>query len=179
MSNTVDPGDGPVVVPAPAANRFTPVAQERIMRLRAMAAEFADDDSTAPLTRAEIRMARDTSVVALEKAAVFAEAVPGGGAPVADAVVLRDAIAYELAFGSVRDQGKVLVRQIDLAILRVKARAVKAARGLYRMGQGYVTQEAGDPMRPHVTEMKRSLRRPRRKKSAASPEAPPKTEGPK
>src|SRR6185436_59503 len=137
------------------------------------------DESTAPLTRAEIRMARDTSAVALEKAAVFAEAVPGGGAPVADAVELREAIAYELAFGSVRDEARVLVRQIDQAILRRKATAVKAARGLYRMGQGYVAQDAGDPMRPHVTEMKRSLRRTRRKKTAASPQPPPKTDGPK
>jgi hypothetical protein len=179
MSNTVEPGNGPVVVPAPAANRFTPEANERIARLRVMAAEFSDEAASKALTVVEIRMARETPLVALEKAAVFAEAIPGGGAPLADAVELREAIAYELAFGSVRDEARVLARRIDQAILRRKAKAVKAARGLYRMGQGYVAQDGGDPMRPHVTEMKRSLHRPRRRKNASSPEPQLKTDGQK
>lgn len=173
MSNTIDPGTGPDS-PVPAANRFTPDAQQRIARLRA---EFSDDPAAKPLTDLEIRMARQTPLLALEKAAVFAEAVPGGGAPVADAVELRDAIAFELAYGGVRDEARALARRIDRAILRRKVKAVKAARGLYRMGQGFVAQDIGDPMRPHVTEMKRSLQRPRRRKSATSPEPQPKPDG--
>jgi hypothetical protein len=48
---------------------------------------------------------------------------------------------------------------------------VKAARGLYRVAKGYITVDAGDSVRPHVTEMRRSLTRPRRRKAPAGPDA--------
>ena len=47
------------------------------------------------------------------------------------------------------------------------------------MGQGFVALDAGEAMRPHVTEMKRSLRRQRRRKSASSPEPQLKPDGQK
>jgi len=163
----------------PAANRFTPDAQERIARLRAMAAEFPDASEPQPLTLAEIRLARQTSAAALEKAAIFGEAAPGMGAPVTNAPELRDAIAFELAYGGVRDEARALARRIDLAILRRKLKAAKSARGLYRIAKGYVTLDIGDSVRPHVDEMKRAISRPRRKKNSAPTEPkaePPKTE---
>ena len=72
MSNVLE-------TPAPAAplpNRFTTDAHERMTRLRTMAAEFPAESDATPLTRSELNVARRTSVSALEKAAVFAEAVP-------------------------------------------------------------------------------------------------------
>ena len=166
----------------PAANRFTPDAQERMARLRAMAAEFPDASEPQSLTLKDIQLARRTSAAALEKAALFAEAAPGMGAPVTNVSELRDAIAFEMAYGGVRDEARALARRIDLAILRRKLKAVKTARGLYKIGKGYVTLDIGDPVRPHVDEMKRSFARPHRKKVSAQTEAKkeePKTPEPK
>jgi hypothetical protein len=164
-------------VPGPKrepANKFTPDAQERMTRLRTMAAEFPDEaDPKAALTQAEIRLARATSVAALENAAVLIEAAPEvGGAVAADAEVLRDAIAFELAYGGVRDEARALARHVDLAILRRKLKAAKSARGLYRVARGFITVPAGDAVRPHVAEMKRSLRTRRRRKTAPATEPP-------
>ena len=123
----------------PVANRYTPDAQERVARLRAMAAEFPDDEEPRPLTVDEIRLARRTTITALEKAALFSEAAPGVSTPVADATLLRDAIAFELAYGGLRNEALALGRKVDHAILRRKLKAVLAARGLYRVAKGFVT----------------------------------------
>ncbi len=155
--------------PSPAiepANKFTPDAQKRMSHLRAIAAEFADEAAPRPLTTAEIRLARSTSAATLENAAVFIEAAPDVGAAVADAGELREAIAFELAYGGVRDEARALARRVDMAILRRKLKASKAARGLYRVAKGYVTVDAGDSVRPHVAEIKRSLVVRRRKTPA-------------
>lgn len=163
--STIPDTPGPQIGPA---NKFTPDAQERIARLRAVAAEFPDDAEPRPLTPAEIRLARTTSVATLENGAVLLEAAPTISG-VADVVELRDAIAFELAYGGVRDEARALARRIDLAILRRKLKASKAARGLYRMAKGFVTMDAGDAVRPHVAELKRSLRARRRRRTAAAP----------
>ncbi|HEY0156510.1 MAG TPA: hypothetical protein VGF28_04380 [Thermoanaerobaculia bacterium] len=154
----------------PVANRFTPDAQERIARLRTMTAEFPDDDEPKTLTVSEIRLARGTSLAALEKAALFAEAVPDVG-HIANVRELRDAIGFELAYGGVRDEARVLARRVDMAILRRKLKVAKMVRALFRMANGYVTLDAGDVARPHVAELKRTLVRPRRKKVTSEPEA--------
>ena len=163
------------LTPVPArdpANKYTPDAQERMTRLRTMASEFPDDTDPKALTPSEIRLARRTSAIALESAAVLMEAQPAVGAGgVADAVELRDAIAFEIAYGGVRDEARALARRIDLAIMRRKLKASKAARGLYRVAKGYITVDAGEPVRPHVAEMKQALggSRRRRKKPATAP----------
>ena len=162
---TIPDTPGPQIGPA---NKFTPDAQERIARLRAMAAEFPDEADPRPLTPAEIRLARTTSVATLENGAVLLEAAPTISG-VADAVELRDAIAFELAYGGVRDEARALARRIDQAILRRKLKAAKAARGLYRTAKGFVTMDAGDAVRPHVAELQRSLRTRRRRRTAAAP----------
>jgi len=168
---TIPDTPGPQSEPA---NRFTPDAQERMTRLRNMAATFPDDADPKPLTPAEIRLARGTSVAALEHAAVLIDSAPvvGGGGAIADAADLRDAIAFELAYSGVRDEARSLARSIDLAILRRKLKATRAARGMYRVAKGFVTVDAGDSVRPLVTGMKQALAGKRRKKTATAPEAP-------
>ena len=162
----------------PASNRFTPAAQERIAILRTMASEFSDKPETRPLTPAEVRIARGTTPAALEKAALLAEAAPDIGRAVAPIDDLRDASAFELAYGSVRDEALALARQVDMAILRRKLKAAKAARGLYRVARGYVTMDAGDSVRTHVAEVRRSLYR-RRRKPAPEPAPEPAPAAPK
>jgi hypothetical protein len=152
------------------ANRFTPDAQERMSHLRIIAAEFPDEADPKPLTPAEIRLARSTSAAMLENAAVFVEAAPTVGGGVADVVELRDAIAFELAYGGVRDEARALARRIDLAIMRRKLKAARAARGVYRVAKGFVTIDAGDAVRTHVADMKRALKTRRRRNAA--PESP-------
>ena len=127
------------------ANRFTPDAQERMSRLRTMASEFPDVTDPKPLTSAEIRLARSTSTATLENAALFVDAAPVIGNAVVDPTELRDAIAFELAYGGGRDEAQALARRVDHAILRRKLKASKSARGLYRVAKGYVTVDAGMP----------------------------------
>ena len=157
--------------PSEPANKFTPDAQERMAHLRTIAAEFPDEADPKPLTSAEVRLARSTSAATLENAAVFIEAAPTVGGGVADVAELRDAIAFELAYSGVREEARALARRIDMAILRRKLKASKAARGVYRVAKGYVTVDAGDAVRPHVAEMKRSLKGRRRRKNDTAPEA--------
>ncbi len=180
MSDDSKPSNGAEVKAAAAideepivvANRYTTDAQDRVARLRAWVADFPDDKDPRPLTRNEILVARITSPAALEKAALFAEAAPGLSNGVADVVEFREAIAFELAYGGVRDEALAVARRIDRAILRRKLKAVLNARGLYRLAKGYVTMDAGDAVRPHLAEMKRALvRPPRRTRTAAA--APP------
>jgi hypothetical protein len=173
MSTVIEPATGATVAQEPVANRFTPDAQERMARLRAMAAEFPDVSDPKELTSAEKRIARQTSAAALEKAAVFAEAGPAVGAPTTNTAEMRDAIAFELAYSGVRDEARDLTRRIDEAILRRKLKAVREARGLNRMAQSYATLDVGEPVRARVADMKRAFT-PRRKKLTAPP-APPTT----
>ena len=166
MSNIpLDPG--PEKEPA---NKYTPDAQERMTRLRTMASEFPDEADPKALTRFEIRLARVTSAAALEHAAVLMEAQPAvNSVGVANAVELRDAIAFEIAYGSVRDEARALARRIDLAIMRRKLKAARAARGLYRVAKGFATVDAGEAIRPHVSVMKQALGGSRRRKKPAPP----------
>jgi hypothetical protein len=155
----------------PVANGYTADAQERVNRLRAMAAKFPDDEEPRPLTDDEIRLARRTTITALEKAALFSEAAPGVSNSVASATQLRDAIAFELAYDGLRNEALATARKIDHAILRRKLKAVLAARGLYRVAKGFVTVDVGDAVRPHLYELKRSL--VRRRKPVPTPTEPP------
>jgi hypothetical protein len=138
-----------------------------------MAVEFPEVADPRPLTLDEIKITRATTTVAPEKAALFAEAAPGVSSTVANVSELRDAIAFELAYGGLRDEAQAMVRRIDHAILRRKLKAVRAARGLYRVAKGYVTVDAGDAVRTHVAEMKRALVRPPRRQRVPPPVNPP------
>jgi hypothetical protein len=172
MTTTViEPASGATGAQEPVANRFTPDAQERMARLRTMAAEFPDVSDPKGMTPAERRIARQTSAAALEKAAVFAEGGPAVGAPAANTAEMRDAIAFELAYAGVRDEARDLARRVDEAILRRKLKAVKEARGLNRMAQSYATLEVGEPVRSRVADMKRAFS-PRRRRNSAQPESP-------
>lgn len=155
----------------PAANRYTRDAQERIARLRAIAADFMEEKDPRPFTSSEIRLARSTSPVSLEKAAVFAEAVPGIGMAVPETAELRDAAAFEIAYGNVRDEARAIARAIDMEIVRRKLKAAKVTRTIYKIGKGYITLDSGDAMKPHVADIKRTLVR-RRKKVATAPADP-------
>ena len=171
----MEPDDGAAAADEePIANGYTADAQERMTRLRAMATEFPDDVNPRPLTVAEIRLARVTTLTALEKAALFVEAAPGVSGSVANAASLRDAIAFELAYDGLRNEALAMARRVDHAILRRKLKAVRATRGLYRVAKGYVTVDAGDGVRPHLSAMKRALIRPPRPK----PQVPPPVEPP-
>jgi len=165
---TIPDVPGPAVEPA---NRFTPDAQERMLRLREMAAAFPDEADPRPLTPAEMRLARSTPIEVLENGALLLEAAPVISG-VADVAELREAMAFELAYAGVRDEAAALARRIDLAILRRKLKAARAARGVYRVARSFITLDAGNAVRTHFEEMQRSLGIRRRRRNAPAP-APP------
>jgi hypothetical protein len=154
--------------PEPAANRYTPDAQERVSRLRAIGDEFPDGADPRTLNAGELRMVRQTSIDALEQAARLAEATPAI-AQVVDVEAIRDMIAFELAYGGMRDEAKALGRRVDRGILRRKLKVAKMVRVAYRMAKGYVTADEGDAVRPHVEALGRALA-PRRRKPAPPPD---------
>ena len=161
--------------PVPAANPYTSDVQEKIARLRTLAAEVPDEQNPKPLTPAQLALASKTSAEFLEKAAVFADAVPTMATALGgDAALLRDAIAFELAWGALVDEATVLTRRVSQAIARHKYAAVVLARSIYRVGKGYAKSDSGDATKPHVVEMGRSLaRRKSRKRPPAAPAAEP------
>jgi hypothetical protein len=157
--------------PAPVPNPYTADVQEKIARLRALAAEVPDADNPKPLTPAQLALVSKTSAEFLEKAAVFADAVPTVATALSgDAVILRDAIAFELAWSALVDEATVLTRRASQAIARHKYPAVVVARSMYRVGKGYVKSGPGDAAKTHVVEMGRSLAR--RKSHRRPPAAP-------
>jgi hypothetical protein len=176
-STTPNPGTPAAGTPAPSPQ--TVDAQERIARLRAIADDFPDEASPKPLTTAERRLASRTSVAFLEKAAVFAEAAPNVGVALSvDTLVLRDAIASDLATGGVLDETRTLTSRLEDANTRKKLKAVRLARGIYRVAKSYVTTDLGYVVTPHVEEMKRTLQRPYANKKKAVPAEPPATTPP-
>jgi hypothetical protein len=158
----------------PAANPLTAAAQAKIAQLRAMGDDFPDDPTAKPLTPAEMRLAAGTPVVFMEKSALLTEAAPSiGGALSVDAEFLRESIAEELAYGGVIDEANAFARRVELYLLRRKLKAARIARDIYRMAQGYAKTDPGNPVTPHVEEMKRALRKKpaKRAKKAAAPPA--------
>jgi hypothetical protein len=173
-SSTPNPITSEAGTPAPSPQ--TVDAQERIARLRAIADDFPDEASPKPLTTAERRLASRTSVAFLEKAAVFAEAAPNVGVALSvDTLVLRDAIASDLATGGIVDETRTLTSRLEDANTRKKLKAVRLARGIYRVAKSYVTTDLGYVVKPHVEEMKRTLQRPYASKKKTVPAKPPAT----
>jgi len=153
----------------PAANRYTADAQERRLHLRALGEEFPDDADPRTLTASEVRLANGTSIEALERAARLIEATPNLGTP-AEVAAIRDMIAFELAYGGVRDDAKAVARRIDRSIVRRKLKVAKIVRVIYRLGKGYVTSDEGDAVRPLVEDLGRALAPQRRRKPSPPPD---------
>src|SRR5258708_2157985 len=173
-SSTPNPGTPAAGTPAPSPQTLD--TQERIARLRAIADDFPDEASPKPLTKGERNLATRTSIVFVEKAALFAEAAPGIGVALSvDTAALRDAIASDLATGGIVVETRTLTSRVEAANTRKKLKAVKVARGLYRVAKGYVTTDLGHVVAPHVEEMKRALQRPRANKKKTAPAEPPAT----
>ena len=176
-SSTPNPATPEAGTPAPSPQ--TTDAQERIARLRAIADDFPDEASPKPLTTPERRLASRTSIAFLEKAALFAEAAPNVGVALSvDTASIRDAIASDLATGGIVDETRTLTSRLEDANTRKKLKAVRLARGIYRVAKSYVTTDLGHVVTPHVEEMKRTLQRPYANKKKAMPAEPPATTPP-
>jgi hypothetical protein len=155
----------------PMPNPFLADAQQKIAMIRAISAAFPDTADPLPLTLAQRRLARATTISFLEKSALFVDAAPSVGAAVSDAASVREAALWELAYGGVVDEAMTLARRVATDIARKKLKAAVAARAIYRVGKGFITSHAGDGLKPHVAEMKRTLTK-RRKKQVKKTSAP-------
>jgi hypothetical protein len=160
--------DVPVV---PESNPMLIDARAKIALIRSIKADFPEETDSKPLRASEMALATKTTVAFLEKSALFIEASPILGSALADAATMREAAFAELAYGGLVDEALALVRRVRTSVLRRKLKAVRAARALYKVAQGFVTSDAGDPLRPHLAEMKRTLSR--RRRPAKKPTAPP------
>jgi hypothetical protein len=60
----------------------------------------------------------------------------------ADVDLLRDAVYWELAYSALVDQINTLGRQVEMAIVSRKLKAVKVARNLYQIARVYVATPA-------------------------------------
>lgn len=142
--------------------------------MRALAAAFPEEADQNALTVRERRLANSTPVQFLERAAQLAEAAPAIGAAMdADVDLLRDAVYWELAYSALVDQINTLGRQVEMAIVSRKLKAVKVARNLYQIARVYVGTPAGAPLKPQVQELKETLRRKRKTSPKPAPAAPP------
>ena len=139
-------------------------AEKKTAILRELTAAFQPDPDTPPLTAAEMRLASGTPLVYVEKGAALLEAAPqlNGATPNASSI-MRLGIEAELAYGKVLAQSKELTRQIRMAMLRPKLRAVKMARSTCAVAEGFAKTDEGDVIKLHVDDMKQSRRRPPRK----------------
>jgi nucleotide-binding universal stress UspA family protein len=167
-------GTTPAVDPTPTTNPnpLLADAQDKIAQLLTLAASFPEEPDQNSLTSTDLRLANATSVQFLERAAQLAEAVPVVGAAVdTNVTVLRNAVYSELAYGALVDQLTTLARQVGMAIISRKLKAVKVARSFYQVAKVYVNTEAGTPMKPHVQELKQTLQR-KRKKAVKPAKAP-------
>ncbi|HEY0155675.1 MAG TPA: hypothetical protein VGF28_00130 [Thermoanaerobaculia bacterium] len=144
-------------------------AEKKTAVLREMAAAFEPESDKGPLTVSEIRLAAGTPILYVEKGAMIADAAPGlSGAPENAAVIMRAGIEAELAYGKVLAQCEALARQIRMAMLRTKLRAVHMARTVLVVADAYAKTDDGDILKLHVEQMKQSRRRPRRKTGPAT-----------
>jgi hypothetical protein len=160
------PAADPTPTPTTNPNPLLADAQDKIAQVRALAAAFPEEADQNTLTSQDVRLANGTSVQFLERAAQLAEAVPAVGAAVdTNVTVFRDAIYSELAYGALVDQLDTLARQVEMAIVSRKLKAVKVARSLYQVAKVYVNTDAGTPMKPHVQELKQTLQRKRKTKA--------------
>lgn len=149
-------------------------AAKKVAILRAMAAEFINDDDNEPLTTNQMRLASRTPIAYLEKGAVICEAVPDlSGAPPNAAEVLRLAHAASVAYAPVIAEAEALARQARLAVLRKKLFAVTIARVVDKVARVFVQTGPGNWLKTHVDQLKRALTpRPRQKNDADDDDAP-------
>jgi hypothetical protein len=150
-------------------NRYTVDARKRIERLRAVADEFPDETELQPLTPMEVRLARHTSVEALERAANLLEHAPNLAANI-DINELREVIFFELAYDGVVGEARSVAFRIERAILRRKLNAVRQVRALYRIAKSHMTLDGGENIEVLVQSLKHTLVRPRRRKKSETAE---------
>jgi hypothetical protein len=147
----------------PTNNRYNADALERVSRVRAIVADLPGAADLPRLSSSDLRIANSTSAEALEQAAVMAVTAQGVGGELANAAAFRDAVNYIFAYQQLREEMTAALRKLDLAIVRNKLTAVKLARPFYQLMKVYASTEVGDPLKPYVTQMQRTLARRRRK----------------
>ena len=133
--------------------------QALIARLRAIANEFPEDEDAVPLTPSELRLVSTTPMLFLEKCALFADSHPAVGKTLDDdlAGIFRKAVTGEIHSGGVIAEANFVVRRAETHAARLKLRAAKLGRELYRLDKSFITTDAGDIAKERVEEMQSAL----------------------
>lgn len=140
-------------------------AATKIALLRAMAAEFLDENDQEPLTKRQICAATRTPLVYLEKSAALSEAAPEIAAPPGAAEILRLTHAANVIYRPVLEEAEQLTRQIRVALWRKNLAAGSIARIVHRLAGMLVETGAGQWLRTHVDQLQRIPGRPWRRRT--------------
>jgi hypothetical protein len=143
-------------------------AARKMAVLRAMAAEFVEENDKEPLTRKQICAATRTPLAYLEKSAALSETAPEIAAPPRAAEILRLTHAANVIYGPVLEEAERLARQIRVAMWRKNLAAGSIARTVHRLAGLLVETEAGQWLRTHVDQLQRIPGRPWRRKPRQS-----------
>jgi hypothetical protein len=169
MSKDIKTATAALVDPATALpNRYSADAAARMTALRAMSADFPHVTDPTPLTKSETAIVGRTTVTAIEKSAVFAESAPHVNGGIVDVDEARDAVAFELAYGGLADEGVAFFRRVKRAISRRKLEPAKRARKLYQVAKAHAPSDA--TIQSHVADLKRTLGNGGHRKKATPPE---------
>lgn len=136
--------------------------------LRALMAEFVDEEDNEKLTKSEITAATRTPLACLEESAALCDAAPDLQAPPGAAEKLRLIKAANTIFRPVYKDAERLARLMRESVWRKNLFAVALARTVQNLAGILVETGSAKWLRPHVDQLKRLAGRPWRRKSKRS-----------
>jgi len=149
-----------VVVPNPHAESAKALAE----KVRALIAEIPRLTPPGPNDARRLASAASVSEEFLESArAVMQKSTLLEGASRTNAVTMRDASAFAMAYEVVLPEAEALLRLLAHTIRAAKASAGESALDVYAIAQRLAKRKDGAELVPHVMDMQRKLKRGRRK----------------
>jgi len=148
------------VTPSPHAEGATALI-EKIRALRADVPRFVLDVPKEPQSLASRSSLTDQfleSASASSRKSPRLEAAAG-----TDATTLRDSFAFALAYEAALTEAKAFTRSLAHTIRVARASAGESALDIYAMAQRLAKRKDGVELVPHVEDMRRKLKRGRRK----------------
>jgi hypothetical protein len=156
-----------VIVPNPHAEGAKALAE----KLRALIAEIPRLIAPGPKDAQRLAAAASLSEEFLESArAVMQKSALLESASGTNALTMRDATAFAMAYEIVLPEAEALKRVLAHTIRAAKAAAGESALDVYAIAQRLAKRKDGAELVPHVQDMQRKLKRGRRK--ATSEPAP-------
>lgn len=153
----------PVVVPSPHAE----AAKAVIAKIRALRADVPRFIADVPEERRRLATKASLTDAFLESASVSIQtSALLENASGTDATTLRDSFSFALAWDSVVQEALAFARSVAHTIRVERAKAGSSALDIYAMAQRFSRRKDGAELVPHVQDMRRKLKRGRRKSTS-------------